>query len=136
MGKLDKLQPVAVWKIFEKMSEIPRGSGNEAGVMNMFKAWSDERGLTWKQDEVGNMLVTIPGTPGLEHRIGGLEKQHETGNVSYDADNHQRMCTLRRDKVERIAEFAPPLEVFGAEQGVRQSVQKDVPVAVAGDIGR
>jgi 2-oxoglutarate ferredoxin oxidoreductase subunit alpha len=58
-----------------------------------------------------------PGTPGLEHRIGGLEKQHETGNVSYDADNHQRMCELRRDKIERIAGFAPSLEVFGAEQG-------------------
>jgi dipeptidase D len=66
MGKLDKLQPAAVWKIFEKMSDIPRGSGNEAAVMDMFKAWADEHSLAWKQDKVGNVLVSIPGTKGLE----------------------------------------------------------------------
>ncbi|MEL7060221.1 MAG: 2-oxoacid:acceptor oxidoreductase subunit alpha [Acidobacteriota bacterium] len=55
----------------------------------------------------------VPGTPGLEHRIGGLEKQEDTGNVSYDADNHQRMTELRAAKVERIARSIPPLEVEG-----------------------
>jgi dipeptidase D len=76
MGKLDKLQPAAVWSIFEKMSEIPRGSGNEAGVMNMFKAWADELGLDWKEDAVGNLLVSIPGTQGLEKAAPLLVQGH------------------------------------------------------------
>jgi 2-oxoglutarate/2-oxoacid ferredoxin oxidoreductase subunit alpha len=59
----------------------------------------------------------IPGTPGLEHRIGGLEKAHGSGNVSYDPANHQLMCELRRDKVEAIAAEIPPSEVHGAQGG-------------------
>lgn len=58
-----------------------------------------------------------PGTPGLEHRLGGLEKEHETGNVSYDPENHQYMTKLRRDKVQRVADDIPLLEVFGEQQG-------------------
>ena len=49
----------------------------------------------------------IPGTPGLEHRIGGLEKQNITGNISYDADNHQLMVKIRQEKVDRIAYNIP-----------------------------
>jgi len=60
---------------------------------------------------------TIPGTPGLEHRVGGLEKQHLTGNVSYDPANHQKMCELRRDKVQRVQQEIPPTEIFGADNG-------------------
>ncbi len=59
----------------------------------------------------------IPGTPGLEHRIGGLEKQEVTGDVSYDPENHQRMTELRAEKVERIAEDIGPLEVNGPASG-------------------
>jgi 2-oxoglutarate/2-oxoacid ferredoxin oxidoreductase subunit alpha len=59
----------------------------------------------------------VPGTPGLEHRIGGLEKADVTGNVSYDPDNHHRMMTLRAAKVAGIARDIPPLEVFGPERG-------------------
>jgi 2-oxoglutarate ferredoxin oxidoreductase subunit alpha len=59
----------------------------------------------------------IPGTPGLEHRIGGLEKQDGTGNVSYDPDNHERMVHLRAEKVARIANEIPPLEVHGDADG-------------------
>jgi 2-oxoglutarate ferredoxin oxidoreductase subunit alpha len=59
----------------------------------------------------------IPGTPGLEHRIGGLEKADITGNVSYDAANHDRMVRLRAEKVARIAQDIPPIEVMGAPQG-------------------
>ena len=59
----------------------------------------------------------IPGTPGLEHRIGGLEKQHITGNVSYDPDNHEFMVRLRAEKVARIANFIPEVEVFGKPEG-------------------
>ena len=49
----------------------------------------------------------IPGTPGLEHRIGGLEKQDITGNVSYDPDNHEHMVKTREEKVNRIADHIP-----------------------------
>lgn len=55
----------------------------------------------------------VPGQDGLEHRIGGLEKQDITGNVSYDPDNHQRMTDLRLGKVERAAHDVPPLEIYG-----------------------
>ncbi len=59
----------------------------------------------------------IPGTPGLEHRIGGLEKENVTGNVSYDPDNHQLMTDLRAAKVARIAQDIPPLAVDGPAEG-------------------
>ena len=55
----------------------------------------------------------VPGTPGLEHRIGGLEKQDLTGNVSYDPDNHEKMSQLRNEKVAKIANDIPSTEVFG-----------------------
>ena len=58
----------------------------------------------------------IPGQPGLEHRIGGLEKS-EDGGVSYDPENHEKMTHLRADKVERIADSLPPLELHGEDQG-------------------
>ena len=59
----------------------------------------------------------IPGTPGLEHRIGGLEKEDVTGDVSYDPLNHEKMVRLRADKIARIADDIPPLEVLGPESG-------------------
>lgn len=59
----------------------------------------------------------IPGTPGLEHRIGGLEKQHITGNVSYDPANHEFMIRMRAAKVEKTAVEIPPTEVFGNTSG-------------------
>ena len=52
----------------------------------------------------------IPGTKGLEHRIGGLEKQHETGNISYDAANHEFMVRMREAKVEKIADYIPEIK--------------------------
>jgi 2-oxoglutarate ferredoxin oxidoreductase subunit alpha len=59
----------------------------------------------------------IPGTPGLEHRIGGLEKQNITGNVSYDPENHDFMVRLRAEKIQRMQQDIPPLEVFGPPEG-------------------
>ncbi len=60
----------------------------------------------------------IPGTPGLEHRIGGLEKQNVTGNVSYDPENHQLMVKIREEKIARIADHIPPQRLdSGAEKG-------------------
>ncbi len=52
-----------------------------------------------------------PGTPGLEHRIGGIEKDFDSGDISYDSDNHQRMTDLRKDKIEGIANYIPEQEV-------------------------
>jgi 2-oxoglutarate ferredoxin oxidoreductase subunit alpha len=59
----------------------------------------------------------IPGTPGLEHRIGGLEKSDITGNVSYDPANHDKMVHLRAEKIERIAQDVPDVEPWGEESG-------------------
>ncbi len=58
-----------------------------------------------------------PGTPGLEHRIGGLEKEDVTGNVSYDPENHDLMVRLRAEKVRRVAQEIPPTTVFGPAIG-------------------
>jgi 2-oxoglutarate/2-oxoacid ferredoxin oxidoreductase subunit alpha len=58
-----------------------------------------------------------PGTPGLEHRIGGLEKQDVTGNVSYDPDNHDLMVKLRAEKVRRVAQEIPPTTINGPAGG-------------------
>jgi len=58
-----------------------------------------------------------PGTKGYEHRIGGLEKEHLTGNVSYDPANHQMMCELRAEKIQRIAQTIPATEIHGDEEG-------------------
>ncbi len=58
-----------------------------------------------------------PGTPGLEHRIGGLEKEHITGTVSYDAENHDLMVRLRAEKVRRVAQEIPPTTVNGPSAG-------------------
>jgi 2-oxoglutarate/2-oxoacid ferredoxin oxidoreductase subunit alpha len=59
----------------------------------------------------------VPGTPGLEHRVGGLEKADILGNVSYDPENHHRMTLLRAEKIARIARDIPPLDVFGPTEG-------------------
>lgn len=59
----------------------------------------------------------IPGTPGLEHRIGGLEKADITGNVNYDPLNHEKMTKLRNEKIDRIANFIPEQEVYGDAEG-------------------
>ncbi|MCX8472710.1 MAG: 2-oxoacid:acceptor oxidoreductase subunit alpha, partial [Sediminibacterium sp.] len=67
----------------------------------------EETFLPYKRNEDLVRAWTIPGTPNLEHRIGGLEKQYDTGAVSYDAENHQKMVKVRQAKVDRIAEYIP-----------------------------
>jgi len=59
----------------------------------------------------------LPGTEGLRHRIGGLEKENITGNVSQDPMNHQKMSEIREEKVERVMNYIPELEVVGEEEG-------------------
>jgi len=67
--------------------------------------------LPYARDERLARPWAIPGTPGLEHRIGGLEREDRSGDISYDADNHERMTRLRREKVDGIAADIRPLEV-------------------------
>jgi 2-oxoglutarate ferredoxin oxidoreductase subunit alpha len=59
----------------------------------------------------------IPGTPGLEHRIGGIEKEDVTGNVNYDPHNHEHMCRTRAQKIANIANEIPELSVMGPDSG-------------------
>lgn len=59
----------------------------------------------------------IPGTPGLEHRIGGLEKRDVTGNVSYTPEDHEHMTWVRAEKVARLANLIPKQDVFGDQEG-------------------
>jgi len=74
--------------------------------------------MPYKRDEKLVRPWAIPGTPGLEHRIGGLEKEDGTGNVSYDPDNHQHMVKTRQAKVDKIADYIPLQEIDnGPEKG-------------------
>ncbi len=66
-----------------------------------------------RNEETGARRWAIPGTPGLEHRVGGLEKQDVTGAVSYDGPNHQHMMALRSGKVAALTDVIPPIEVGG-----------------------
>ncbi len=62
-------------------------------------------------------MLALPGTPGLEHRIGGLEKEDITGNVSYDPANHHKMISIRAEKVNRVGNFVDEPEIFGEPEG-------------------
>lgn len=92
-----------------------------APIQVSFKTSLDEGETRFKPYQRDEKLVrpwAIPGTPGLEHRIGGLEKQDVTGNVSYDNDNHEHMVKTREAKVERIADYIPLQRIdSGADSG-------------------
>lgn len=78
----------------------------------------EEKLMPYKRDEKLARSWAIPGTPGLEHRIGGLEKEDITGNISYDSDNHQHMVKIRQAKVDKIADYIPLQKIdSGAEKG-------------------
>ncbi|HSB93029.1 MAG TPA: 2-oxoacid:acceptor oxidoreductase subunit alpha [Flavitalea sp.] len=80
--------------------------------------FDEDEFLPYLRDEKLVRPWAIPGTPGLEHRIGGLEKQNITGNVSYDAENHQLMVKIRQEKVDKIAEYIPEQRLdSGPESG-------------------
>lgn len=78
----------------------------------------EEKFQPYLRDEKLVRPWAIPGTPGFEHRIGGLEKQNVTGNVSYDPENHQLMVKIRQEKVDRIADYIPLQTIdTGDDQG-------------------
>jgi 2-oxoglutarate/2-oxoacid ferredoxin oxidoreductase subunit alpha len=74
--------------------------------------------MPYSRDEVTLARpFALPGTPGLEHRIGGIEKQHITGNVNYDPENHHLMVKLRQEKIDRAVQDVPLVEVMGERTG-------------------
>jgi 2-oxoglutarate ferredoxin oxidoreductase subunit alpha len=78
----------------------------------------EEKFQPYLRDEKLVRPWAVPGTAGLEHRIGGLEKQNITGNVSYDPENHQLMVKIRQDKVDKIANYIPEQKIDnGPEKG-------------------
>lgn len=78
----------------------------------------EEKFMPYLRDEKLVRPWAIPGTPGLEHRVGGLEKQNITGNISYDPDNHQLMVKIRQEKVDKIADYIPEQKLdSGPEKG-------------------
>jgi len=94
------------WKIKSvgEMEEITPAFAKEGDEnWNPYARSEDKLNRTW----------AIPGTKGLEHRIGGLEKQAVTGNISYDPNNHEEMVKVRAAKVARVANFIPELEING-----------------------
>jgi len=86
---------------------------------NIQPAYAKEGEENWspyaRSEDKLNRSWAIPGTKGLEHRIGGLEKQAITGNVSYDPNNHEGMVKVRAEKVARVANFIPDLVIDGDE---------------------
>jgi 2-oxoglutarate/2-oxoacid ferredoxin oxidoreductase subunit alpha len=78
----------------------------------------EEKFQPYLRDEKLVRPWVIPGTPAMEHRIGGLEKQNITGNISYEPENHQLMVKIRQEKVDKIAEYIPEQKLdSGAEKG-------------------
>jgi len=96
------------WKI-PKMSELPTITPRMANDAATYKAYArDEKTLAREW--------AIPGMPGFEHRIGGLEK-NVAGGVSHDPDNHQKNCEIREEKVQRVVDMVPELELCGVPEG-------------------
>lgn len=99
------------WSIPEVASIPPIEVNHPEGISG------DETFMPYARDANLARPWAIPGTPGLMHRVGGLEKQDGTGNVSYDADNHQHMTNVRAQKVENVAKVIPPQVVSGPDNG-------------------
>jgi len=96
------------WRI-PHINELPKFENKFATDPDTFQPYNRNENLArpW----------AVPGTPGLEHRIGGLEKENISGNVSYDPDNHDLMCKLREEKVQKVADDIPELVVDGDDEG-------------------
>jgi 2-oxoglutarate ferredoxin oxidoreductase subunit alpha len=107
---VEKLPKIVIENATGPNSEGWAGPGHENGDG---EAGGAGRFLPYRRDEYLSRPWAIPGTPGLEHRIGGIEKQDVTGNINYEPANHQHMTDTRRKKIENIAETIPDLEVKG-----------------------
>lgn len=100
------------WK-FPQMSDLPSIHAPQAAPQEGEEAYKP-----YVRDEVKlSRYWAVPGMKGLEHRIGGLEKEELTGNVSYDPANHEKMTRLREEKVARVANYIPEQEIVGDKSG-------------------
>jgi len=99
------------WKI-PAVDELPRIKIEHPTGLD-----GDETFLPYKRNEHLARPWAIPGTPDLMHRVGGLEKEDRTGNVSYDPENHQHMTNTRAAKVAMIAQRVPKQDVYGETEG-------------------
>lgn len=100
----------APWKI-QSVTELP-------DIKNHQMKGPTENWHPYDRDQDSLARVwPIPGTPGLEHRIGGLEKDRVTGDISYSPDNHELMTSIRAEKIERVANFIPEIEAEFAQEG-------------------
>ena len=101
------------WK-FPKADDLPNIEVKFKTELNE----GEEKYLPYLRDEKLARPWAVPGTPGLEHRIGGLEKQNITGNVNYEPENHQLMVNIRQEKVDKIAQYIPEQKLdSGLEKG-------------------
>ncbi len=101
------------WK-FPQSADLPKINANFKTQLGD----GEEEFLPYLRDEKLVRPWVIPGTPAMEHRIGGLEKQNITGNISYDPENHQLMVKIRQEKIDKIAEYIPEQKLdSGAEKG-------------------
>ena len=101
------------WQV-PKVADLPDFDVSYADESNL----ADGQFLSYSRDKKTLARPwAIPGTPGLEHRIGGIETEDLTGNVSYDPDNHQYMVETRAKKVEAITNEIGPSEIFGNKSG-------------------
>jgi 2-oxoglutarate ferredoxin oxidoreductase subunit alpha len=101
------------WKFPQSadLPDIPVGFKTQLGA-------GEEVFQPYVRDENNVRPWVVPGTAGLEHRIGGLEKQNITGNISYDAENHQLMVKIRQEKIDKIAQHIPEQQLdSGPEKG-------------------
>jgi 2-oxoglutarate ferredoxin oxidoreductase subunit alpha len=104
------LKPIVITHPTQPNSEgtnLSHESGEEGGNAGKF--------LPYKRDNFLSRPWAIPGTPGLEHRIGGIEKQDVTGNINYEPANHEHMTHTRWKKIENIAHTIPDLDVVGPD---------------------
>ncbi len=109
------------WKL-PKIGELPRiqvkhPEGRANGKTNGDADGNAEPFMPYARDEYLARPWAVPGTPGLMHRIGGLEKQDITGNVNYEPLNHQHMVDTRAKKIANLAQNLPPQQVAGPAQG-------------------
>lgn len=137
MSGIDDLQPHAVWQVFAEMSKVPRGSGNESAVMELLEGWASARNLATRRDAVGNMLVSIPATPGRENVPPILVQGHVDmvceKNAATPHDFTKDPIRLRREGEWIMAEGT----TLGADNGIGCSMGlaiADAPEVVHGPI--
>jgi len=110
--------PIPVMDKLPRLKVTHPTGPNSSGVLT-HENGTDEPGkfLPYKRDEFLVRPWAVPGTPGLEHRIGGIEKQDITGNVNYEPSNHEHMIKTRAQKIANIALTIPDLAIEGAPEG-------------------